>query len=127
VARHDGASLEDFTGEYAWMGARNVGTVTDKEADSTFRALCLYCAVSVKVTTGCPSANCPSAVTCTVPGAEGSVSTTAAFPEESVVTIRLESKPAVVVKKIVPPPALPPDCPALSVTDRFNLLPASPF
>ena len=35
VARRDGASLEDFTGEYAWMGARNVGTVTDKEVDST--------------------------------------------------------------------------------------------
>ena len=34
VARRDGASLEDFTGENAWMGARNVGTLTDKEVDS---------------------------------------------------------------------------------------------
>src|SRR3981189_1493890 len=86
-----------------------------------------YCAVSVKVTTGCPSANCPSAVRCTVPGVGGRVSMTAALPEESVATVRLESEPAVVLKKIVPPTALPPDCPALSVTDRFNLLPAGPF
>ena len=101
--------------------------LTDKEEDSTFRGTCLYCAVSVKVTTGCPSANCPSAVTCTVPGVEGRVNTIAALPVESVVTIRPESEPAVVLKKIVPPAALPPDCPALSVTDRFSLLPAKPF
>jgi len=86
-----------------------------------------YCAASVNVTMGCPSANCPSALTCTVPGTEGRVSTTAALPEEFVVTVRLESEPAVALKKIVPPAALPPDWPALSVTDRFSLLPARPF
>ena len=41
--------------------------------------------------------------------------------------MRLESEPALAVNKIVPPAALPPDCPALSVTERFNLLPAAPF
>ena len=50
-----------------------------------------------------------------------------AVPDEFVVTIRLESDPALVVKKIVPPAALPPDCPGFSVTDKFNVLPAAPF
>src|ERR1700680_1103048 len=86
-----------------------------------------YCAVSVKVAMGCPRANCPSAVTCTVPGVEGRVSTTTALPEESVVTTRLESAPALGLKKIVPPAAPPPDCPGLSMTDRFSLLPARAF
>lgn len=67
-----------------------------------------YCAVSVNVAMGCPSANCPPAVTCTVPGVEGRVSTTAALPAESVVTMRAESEPPVVLKKTVPPAVLPP-------------------
>src|SRR5579863_1666024 len=87
----------------------------------------IYCAVSVNVTTGCPSAYCPSTVTCTTPAVAGNVSTTAAFPDESVVTMRLGSDPALAVNKIVPPAALPPDCPALSVTERLNLLPTAPF
>ena len=40
---------------------------------------------------------------------------------ESVVTMRLESEPALVVKRTVPPAALPPDCPGFKVTERFNL------
>lgn len=46
-----------------------------------------YCAVSVKITTGCPNAYWPSAFTCTVPAEEGNVRTTEALPLESVVTI----------------------------------------
>ncbi len=45
---------------------------------------------------------------------------TAAVPEELVTTVRLDNEPALVVKKIVPPDALPPDCPELRVTERFN-------
>ena len=80
----------------------------------------------MKVAAGCPRPKGPSAVTCTVPGLEGNVSTTGALPEESVVTVRLESEPALVVKKIVAPAALPPDLPALRVTARFNWLPGDP-
>jgi hypothetical protein len=39
VARRDGTSLEDFTGKNAWVGARNIETVTDKEADLPSGAL----------------------------------------------------------------------------------------
>src|SRR5215469_782387 len=86
-----------------------------------------HCAVSVKVAVGCPSAYCPSAVTCTVSAVEGRVSTTDAFPVESVSTIRLESVPAVVVKKTVAPEALPPELPGFKVTLSVNWLPAAPF
>lgn len=57
-----------------------------------------YCAVSVKTTTGCPSAYGPCAVTCTGPGDEGRVSVTAALPFASVVTTGLESVPPSVVR-----------------------------
>jgi hypothetical protein len=50
----------------------------------------------------------------------GSVSTTEAFPVESVVTIRLESVPVLAVKNNVPPDALPPDCPGFKVTLRVS-------
>ena len=43
------------------------------------------------------------------PGRGRKVSTTTALPEESVVTMRLESEPAVGLKKIVPPAWPPPD------------------
>src|SRR6516165_5654981 len=86
-----------------------------------------YCAVSVNVTFGCPSEYCPSAVTLTVPGLDGSVSTTDAFPVESVSTIRLASVPPFVEKNTVPPDALPPDDPGFNVTDRVIWLPAFAF
>src|SRR6516165_1871508 len=86
-----------------------------------------YCAVSVNVTCGCPSAYWPSAVTCTVPAVAGSVSVTDALPVESVVTIRLESVPPVAVKNTVAPDALPPDCPGFIVTLNVIGVPAFAF
>ena len=86
-----------------------------------------YCAVSVKVTTGWPSPNGPSALTCTTPGFCGKVKTTGAFPDESVTTMRLDNDPASVVNRIVAPGALPPDFPGFNVTDRFSWLPVAPF
>src|ERR1700722_10064754 len=85
-----------------------------------------YSVVSVNTTSGCPSPYGPSAVICTVPALCGSVSTTAAFPDESVVTRRLESVPALAVKNTVAPVALPPEDPAFSVTDRFRFVPGGP-
>jgi len=41
-----------------------------------------------------------------------------------VTTVRLDSEPAVVLKKIVAPGALPPELPGFSVTARFNWPPA---
>src|SRR5580704_15937064 len=89
--------------------------------------LSCYSAVSVKVATGWPSAYWPSAFTCTAPADDGRVRTTLALPDELVVTVRLESEPTVVVNRIVPPAALPPDCPGLRVTERFRVVPGAPF
>src|SRR5208283_4966838 len=77
-----------------------------------------YCAFSVKVATGCPSPKGPSAVTCTVPAVEGSVSVTLA--------LRDETDPESGVKKIVAPEAEPPDDPAFSVRDSVSVLPGAP-
>lgn len=49
------------------------------------------------------------------------------FQAESVVAVRPESEPALVVKRTAPPDALPPDCPGTSVTDSVNWLPAAAF
>src|SRR5271165_5911468 len=87
----------------------NSGKTTNLRTVARGRDQAYYCAVSVKVTSGCPNAYCPSAVTCTVPGLAGSVNTTAATPDEFVTTVRLDSEPALVVNRIVPPTALPPD------------------
>ena len=89
-----------------------------------------YCAVSVNgVTTGCPSPNGPSAVTVTVPAVAGRVKLTWATPKLLVTAITfvpvkifsdptatLVSDPALVVKKTLAPPAVPPDWPGLNVT-----------
>src|ERR1700757_2985946 len=49
----------------------------------------VYCAVSVKVATGCPNPYGPSAVTVTCPAVDGSVSVTFATPLPSVTAIIL--------------------------------------
>ena len=41
-------------------------------------------------------------------------------------TVRCDNVPALDVKRIVPPAALPPDCPGFSVTERFNWVPLRP-
>lgn len=86
-----------------------------------------YCDVSVNVTTGCPKGMGPSAVTCADPAELGRVRTTLAFPDESVVTRREDSDPESVLKKIVAPCALPPDCIGFSVTERLRFVPRVPL
>jgi hypothetical protein len=49
---------------------------------------------------------------------DGGVNVTGALPVESVVTIRLDSVPELVVNNSVPPEALPPDCPGFSLTEN---------
>src|SRR5208283_4003647 len=62
----------------------------------------------------------------TAPALPGNVSTTAATPDEFVVTSGLESVPAFVVKYTSAPAALPPDDPAFSVTDKLKFVPGAP-
>ncbi len=71
--------------------------------------------VSVNVATGCPSGHGPSAVTVTFPVPFGNVSVTVALPEESVVAIRLESVPPVVVNKMLAPCGVAPEIPTFNV------------
>src|ERR1700686_5489234 len=86
----------------------------------------LYCEVSVNLATGCPSPKGPSAVTSTAPAVAGRVSTTLAWPEESVVTMRLDKVPAGVVKRMLAPARVPQDEPGTSVTDKFRVVPCAP-
>src|ERR1700722_7450269 len=89
-------------------------------------SLPLYCTVTVNATFGCPSPYGPSAVTCNAPAFAGNVSTTAAFPDEFVVTVRFESVPADAVNSTSAPAALPPDEPGFRVTDKFTFVPGAP-
>ena len=79
----------------------------------------------MNVATGWPRPYGPSALTCTTPVPGGRVSTTLAFPEESVVTIRLESVADTesVVKNTLAPDAVPPDDPGARVAVSVNVPP----
>ena len=86
-----------------------------------------YCAVSVKFATGCPKAYGPSAVTLTVPEAEGSVRVTLATPDELVTMLCRVTPPKLpssVENRTLAPEAVPPDEPGLRVTDSVMLEPA---
>ena len=124
------------TGKRFWVGSPAYSTSScfkifnprrKLNTDDTRYSLTPYCAVSVKVATGCPKPYGPSAVTCTVPALAGNVSTTAAFPVESVVTSRVESVPESAVNRMsAPAPEVPPDFPGAKVTERLRFVPGAP-